>query len=116
MVIRSWRCHQSDLSWMQPTSGSHVSAGANGAMGARLFKLGAALVGLRLTVPWDDMASIAKSAKLYSSVQQPRAVDLRILAVEWQGAGKGQDLVSSPSDNKIQWLGLTAMDEHGIHG
>jgi len=101
---------------MQPTSGSHVSAGANGAMGARLFKLGAALVGLRLTVPWDDMASIAKSAKLYSSVQQPRAVDLRILAVEWQGPGKGQDLVSSPSDNKIQWLGLTAMDDMDEHG
>lgn len=40
--------------------------------------------------------------------------DLRILAVEWQGPGKG-DLVTSPSD-KIQWLGLTAIGLTRVNG
>lgn len=46
------------------------------------------------TVLWErDFSSLVRLWLGYGS---------QILAVEWQGAGKGQDLVSSPSDNKIQ--------------
>lgn len=46
------------------------------------------------TVVWErDFSSLVRIWLGYGS---------QILAVEWQGRGKGQDLVSSPSDNKLQ--------------
>ena len=52
------------------SSGSHVSAGANGGVGARLFKPGEDLVGLRLTVPRDELVQRASDEDVVGMLLQ----------------------------------------------